>query len=237
MIREVLAERKYLRPRLWSNGELAKIAHLFKGIVLNVSGWNDLDKNGRRYKDYFCHAKEYFISNFKEEARGMQGLENEFFLDLTAPLKHKKKYDVVFNHTTLEHIYDVKTAFKNLCSLSNDVVIVVVPFLQPMHGDYGDYWRFSPSLVKQLFEDEGMTPLQVTFNNHKRSAVYVFAIASRHPERWVAIPRKLELSCPKLLLDPFDALAGCRSIVNPLHLTIARGIFFVKDKLHERWSH
>ena len=49
------------------------------------------------------------------QIRGFQGdMENEFYLDLEKPLDKslKQKYDVVFNHTVLEHVYEVQKLFK-----------------------------------------------------------------------------------------------------------------------------
>ena len=241
MIRKLFAEKKYFLPRVWSNEQLHSISHLFKGRIINVSGWTDEDKEGGTYKnDYFVNANEYFISNFKKEIRGVQGLKNEFFLDLTKslPKEHVDKYDVVFNHTTLEHIYEFNIAFKNLCALSKDIVVLVVPFLQQMHGnhrqDYDDYWRFSPLAIRKMFEKEGMIPLQITFNNHKHSSVYIFAVASKHPERWKNISTKLKLDCKKPLLDPFENYAGCRAITNPLYRIAVRALFYLKDIVRKK---
>ena len=91
---------------------------------------------------------------------------------------------MVFNHTVLEHVYDFQTAFKNLCAMTKDVVILCVPFLQEMHTDYGDYWRFTPLALKRMFEDQGLTLLYLSFNNHWNASVYIFAIASKQPQQW-----------------------------------------------------
>lgn len=113
-------DRIHRLPRIWSNRELEKFAHLFEGDIVNVSGWKDIDKEGRHYKDYFIKANSYTITNFKTEARGFQGYSNEIFLDLEKdlPANLYLHFDVVFNHTTLEHIYSVHKAFSNLCNLS-----------------------------------------------------------------------------------------------------------------------
>jgi len=156
---------------------------------VNVSGWKDEDKEGGTYRQYFSQAKSYTITNYKSEARGFQGMQNEIFLDLTQDLPSNllSKFDVVFNHTTLEHIFEVEKAFQNLCDMSRDVVIIVVPFLQQMHADYGDYWRFTPLAVKKLFEKYSFEVLHLSFNTDANASVYVFAVASRHPERWNGI--------------------------------------------------
>ena len=182
----IFIDRVHRLPRIWSNREIAKYAHLFHGDIVNVSGWKDIDKEGRVYKAYFVNATSYTITNYKTEARGYQGHQDEIFLDLQEALPNdlRHKFDVVFNHTTLEHIYDVKRAFSNLCSLSKDIVIIVVPFLQQYHAHYGDYWRFSPLAIKKLFEDHGLEVLYLSFNSSKMSSVYIFSIASKHPEKW-----------------------------------------------------
>jgi len=179
-------DRVHKVPRVWSNRELQKVAHLFQGKVVNVSGWKDVDKQGRHYRDYFTGATSYTITNFKAEARGFQGYEGEIFLDLEAdlPAELAGAFDVVFNHTTLEHIYQMRKAFENLCRLSGDVVIIVLPFVQQYHSDYGDYWRFSPLATRRMFEDNGFTVVYQSFNSDKASSVYTFTIATRHPEKW-----------------------------------------------------
>ena len=183
-------DKKFRTPRVWSNRELEKFASLFSGKAANVSGWKDIDKEGKRYRDYFSNVSEYWITNYKSEARGFQGdQENEIFLDLENPLDDSLKgaFDVVFNHTVLEHVFDVNTAFQNLCQLSRDIVIIVVPFLQEQHAEYGDYWRFTPLAVEKLFQQNAMSLLYINYNDSQSDSIYVFAIGSKHKERWGAI--------------------------------------------------
>lgn len=69
----------------------------------------------------------------------------------------KQKFDVVFTHTVLEHIFNIFIAIKNLCMLSRDVIITVIPFIQPVHicnsktNSCFDYWRFTPYCLDALF--------------------------------------------------------------------------------------
>lgn len=46
-------DKKFRVPRVWSNRELEKFGHLFSGKGVNVSGWKDIDKEGKKYRDYF----------------------------------------------------------------------------------------------------------------------------------------------------------------------------------------
>jgi hypothetical protein len=184
---KLFIDRRFRTPRIWSNDELKKFAYLFKGDIINVSGWTDEDKEGDYYSNYFINAISYTISNYDKEKKGMQGLENEIYLDLEKNLAEElvKRFDVVFNHTTLEHIYNTKKAFENLCTCSRDIVILVVPFMQQNHGrGYGDYWRFSPLAIKELFEKNKFKLIYLSANNHNNASVYLFAIGSINPERW-----------------------------------------------------
>ena len=186
----MLKDKKFRVPRVWSNRELEKFAHLFSGKGVNVSGWKDIDKEGKKYRDYFLNISEYWITNYKSEARGFQGdQENEIFLDLEEDLDESMyyKFDVVFNHTVLEHIFDVNKAFENLCQLSNDIVIVVVPFLQEQHADYGDYWRFTPLAVEKLFLKNNYELLYINYNDSTNDSIYIFAIGTKNKGKWETI--------------------------------------------------
>lgn len=212
-------DRKYRVPRVWSNRELARFASIFTGDVVNASAWKDLDKEGKHYRDYFTGAKSYTLTNYKAEARGFQGTAGEIFLDLTGPLPDelKQRFDVVFNHTVLEHIFEVHTAFANLCAMSRDVVILVVPFLQQMHTKYGDFWRFTPLTLDRMFTAQGFEMLYCTFNRNPLASVYLFAIATKHKDRWIGkIPETKSHLDPRPPLDGLEGFVGCHAIPNPL---------------------
>lgn len=184
-------------PRIWSNRELAKFAALYEGRIVNVSGWNDEDTEGRRYADYFTNKSEYVVSNYGGARGDVRGADIN--LDIQQPLAEELagSFDVVFNHTTLEHIKDVNQAFDVLCGLSRDSVIVVVPFLQHMHwepGSWEDYWRYSPLALEYLFEQRGLKVVYLSFNDNPVHPIYCFCVATRHPERWAdkyPAPREL----------------------------------------------
>jgi len=229
-------DRIHRLPRVWSNRELTKFAHLFHGDVVNVSGWKDIDKEGRFYREYFANASSYAITNYKSDYRGHQGGDDELFLDLedVLPSDLEHKFDVVFNHTALEHIYDVRTAFANLCRLSKDVVITIVPFLQQYHADYGDYWRFTPLVMKKMYEEQGFDLLYQSFNSHRMSSVYLFSIASRNPASWTE-----HFDWSYTAIDPSgkgqEPYIGCHAIPNFRHrvksfLGRRASIFRMRDK-------
>jgi len=185
----MFADRTFWLARRWSNRELKRVAQAFKGDIVNVSGWQDRDKEGGFYRSYFPDAASYAVTNHVGAGdRGFQRQAGEIPLDLTAPLPDelKRRFDVVFNHTVLEHIFEVGSAFANLCALSRDVVIVVVPFSQLQHenASYGDYWRFTPSALRRMFQDNGFTIVYESESPQRNAAIYLFFVASRNPERY-----------------------------------------------------
>jgi hypothetical protein len=178
--------RRFRLPRTWSNGVLRKIAPLFDGDVINVSGWRDDDKEGGKYRTYFTQARSYAITNYGGFRGGVSEGEISLNLEADLPAELHRCADVIFNHTTLEHVFDVFKAVANLCTMSRDIVIVVVPAMQEEHTSesYGDYWRFMSGGLRQLFAANGFTPIYLVSSPHRHSAVYHLCVASRDPGRW-----------------------------------------------------
>ncbi len=174
-------------PRIWSNKEIRKLAPFFSGDIVNISGWDDRDKEGGFYKDYFSKAASYTVTNFKGE-RGLTGNSNEIFLDLSQDLDKELigKFDVCFNHTTLEHIFDVGSAFSVVCKMSRDIVFIVVPFSQTQHESesFKDFWRFTPSCMQHLFKENGLDIIYEAQSPHKNSGIYLLYVGSKCPDKW-----------------------------------------------------
>lgn len=175
----LLPEPMFRVPRIWSNNELKKFSHQFVGSVVNVSAWEDSDKQGGKYKDYFSSAFSYDITNHTG-TRGLIGNEITIDLEKELPKQYVRKWNVVFNHTTLEHVYDFKKAFDNLCKMSNQTVIIVVPWYQEYHttDSYGDYWRFSEEVMQKMFNEKGFRVVYSSVGGSK-VAQYVFIIAQK----------------------------------------------------------
>ena len=93
--------------------------------------------------------------------------------------------------------------------------MIVVPFLQQMHGNYGDYWRFTPLAVKNLFEENGFTLLYLNFNHQRHASVYIFALGTKNPLKWKdKIAYQFSIQAQKDRFDEFENLVGCRAISN-----------------------
>lgn len=204
---KLCCNRAYRLPRKWSNKELSKFADLFSGSIINVSAWRDEDKEGKRYRDYFTKRTTYMISNTGGE-RGLSNMDDEINIDLEDEINTDfvKKFDVVFNHTTLEHIYRVDKAFDNLCLLSKDIVILVVPFFQEQHynNSYGDYWRFTPEGILRNFKERGFRVLYLSTTPFENNSIYIFAIATRNFDKWQQEFSPIDISTGKI-----DGFARC----------------------------
>jgi len=184
-----ILDKNRIRPRNFSNVMLRKYSNYFSGNVINVSGWIDKDGQGGHYIDYFKNASSYTVSNVGDQKKGFGSIGSEYKeieINLLKEISSEFKgaFNVVFNHTTLEHIYDFKGAFKNLCDLSNDAVIIVVPVMQQIHHteDFGDYWRPTTMTIAKMFLDNGLEPLVIKCNDQPFAPIYCFAIGSKKPE-------------------------------------------------------
>ncbi len=178
-------DRKFRAARIWSNNELKKYASSFHGSIVNVSGWKDDDKQGSKYKNYFTNATSYSITNYGGTRGKSESTDTEEYqLDLTDNLSQDfiGKFDVCFNHTTLEHIYDCRKAFNNLCKIAKEVCIIVVPWMQEVHvtDSFSDFWRFSPYAIEKMFHENGYRMVVCNYNNDIDTAVYLFCIGIRN---------------------------------------------------------
>jgi len=184
-------DKRLIRPRNFSNEMLRQYGKYFFGKIINVSGWKDSDGEDGFYRDYFNNVSAYFVSNVEGHRKGFGSAGEKYQeveLDLTKeiPSNLKGQFNVVFNHTTLEHIYEPRLAFGHLCELSSDVVIVVVPVMQQIHNspDFGDYWRPTTMAIARLFLDNGFEPLIIKCNDQPFAPIYCFAIASKNPDQY-----------------------------------------------------
>ncbi|KAA0909969.1 hypothetical protein FLO80_19135 [Aquicoccus porphyridii] len=189
--------------RVWSNSEIAFIAPYVTGDVVNVSAWEDQDKEGRHYRDYFSSADSYETTNF-EGWRGA-GVRADHVVDLqsAAPDDLLDRYDLVFNHTTLEHIFDIHQAFRTMGSMSRDAMLVIVPFMQHLHGpEDGDFWRPSPYAMRRLHKESGLTVLREAAGPKGGKVRYLSYFSSKKPDRWKDSGIESKGDCEAILRDP-----------------------------------
>jgi hypothetical protein len=193
---------KFRAPRIWSNSELAQFAPLFSGTVCYASAASGNDKQGGQYRDYFTNASEWLTTNMHKD----EYTDFELNLETDLPDSMAGICDCVFNHTTLEHIYDCRKAFSNLCAMSRDVVMVVVPYIQQIHevdGFFSDFWRFTPFAMQRMYQENNLTLRYCSANGAERTSIYLFCIGYRDPKWAEHIPERMDLA-----IDPASPLYG-----------------------------
>jgi hypothetical protein len=178
-------------PRRSTNRVLRKYLPAFGGEIINVSGWEDRDKEGSFYRNYFGERSRYVVSNISGETGMPQTMPEDvesIYLDLDEPLPRKLEaaFDVVFSHTVAEHVFNPHQTFESLSSMSRDTVITVVPFAQGVHhtSSYGDYVRLTPLFLKRFFQERGFTVLLSVSNDQPFLPTYIVFIASLQPSRY-----------------------------------------------------
>ena len=178
--------------RAFSNRILRQHLRHLGGDIVNVSGWEDRDKEGGFYRQYYGWLNRYVITNIGGES-GMPAEIPEdvesVYLDLEQPVPAELigQFDVVFSHTVLEHVYTTQQALENLALLSRDVVVTVIPFSQGVHytSSFSDYVRLSPFYLKRFFEERGFTVLLSTCNDQPFFPIYLVFVATLCPEKHV----------------------------------------------------
>ena len=97
-------------------------------------------------------------------------------------------------------------------------MVVVVPFLQQMHGDYGpegyaDFWRFTPLAMERMFRADGFEILLLDYNREPSTSVYLFVIAGKNPSTWADdFPCSYEFKDPGTTRDGFPKLIGWNAL-------------------------
>ena len=107
----------------------------------------------------------------------------------------------MFNHTT-EHVYNMYAVVRNLCDLSNDIVILAVPFKQDVPYDEGsflDFWRPPQLTLEKTFLKNGFIIMSCSKNKSPVYSVYLFCIASPYPERWQGCLKHLNRERPIII--------------------------------------
>lgn len=139
-----------MRPgpnRAATNAILGKWAKHLPGRVLSVGSGRDADGAGGRYRDYFRDAASYTTSDvvatplcdLQLDARAMTSVPDA-------------SYEAVLCSFVLEHVDDCHAAVAECRRVlaPGGVLLVGLPFQQPLHRVPGDYWRFTEFGVRYL---------------------------------------------------------------------------------------
>jgi hypothetical protein len=196
-----LLPKTLVNPRAFVNSLFRTYGPIFSGKVINVSGWDDRDGEGGTYRTYFPNISDYTISNAPNIQKGVgsvratEGEHKEIAIDLDLPIPNElqRTFDVVFNISTLEHVFAIDQGFEDLCTLSRDAVLLSIPVIQQVHiaESYGDYWRMTTLGIARKFLEHGFTPLVIAANDQPFAPVYCFALAVRDPDKYRGVIDKV----------------------------------------------
>lgn len=170
--------------RLYSNVVLRRIFSILNvDSVLNVSGWDDGDKEGNKYVNYFpSKLSRYEISSYSKDHLRADMSISKVTIDLEdRAYKVSEKFDLIFTHTVLEHVFDQENAFRIMCESANKFVVGVAPMINVLHWEetYGDYWRFTPHGIIKLINNQGFNLVHLEIGPSSSISQYIIFVAAR----------------------------------------------------------
>lgn len=118
--------------RLW--------AREIEGSVLSIGSGDDSDGEGRRYRDYFPNCTSYKTSETTNAHTAC-----DMILDVRDMSLPNESVDCIFCSAVLEHVDDIQAAMNEMTRIlcSGGILLLGVPFRQPIHMAPNDYWRFT----------------------------------------------------------------------------------------------
>lgn len=125
-----------------------------QGKVLDLGGDR---RSGSR--DFIQGDAEFTIVNLSPETKP------DLLHDLEKPLPIESNiYDGVLLINVLEHIYECRQLLTESVRVlkPGGKIVVVVPFLFPVHPSPHDYWRFTEETLGRLLLDAGCTEISMT---------------------------------------------------------------------------
>lgn len=145
--RLVKLTRSRKETNLWLRHHCAAI----EGKVLSVGSGRDADKQGRFYRDYFPKASSYTTSESSRE------IAEEHKCDLIIDIRSMPgiadgSYDCVFCSGVLEHVDRFQAGLDEMTRIlkAGGILLLGVPFGQPLHLVPQDYWRFTEYGIRHM---------------------------------------------------------------------------------------
>ena len=142
--------RKISLARIESNAWLKTNALDVRGNVLSIGSGGDGDWAGKKYKDYFVNATNYYTSDV------IKNKYSDLVVDVCNMAEIKNEtYDCVFCWSVLEHVFNFHKAIDEITRIlkKNGILILAVPFMLEVHMKM-DYWRFTGAAIVSLFKDK-----------------------------------------------------------------------------------
>jgi len=148
-LRWLKSQIKVSRSRRESNRWLKAEAVNVEGRVLSIGSLDDSDGQGGRYRDYFSSCSSYTTSEVDK------GYDTDLILDIRSMSSVKSgEYDCIYCSGVLEHVDDFQSATSEITRIlrPGGLLLLGVPFRQPIHLAPTDYWRFTRYGLEKLLE-------------------------------------------------------------------------------------
>ncbi len=154
-----------------SNALLKRWAATVTGDVLSIGSSTDQDGAGKRYRDYFTAAKSYTTSDVTPGCDLVLDVR-----DMREDIYHER-YDALFVSGVLEHVDDIWAAMGELRRIvrREGVLLLGVPFCQPIHRAPQDFWRFTEYSLRYLLKSFHIEDLEAIGNPLSPGAYWVKA--------------------------------------------------------------
>lgn len=134
-----------------SNIWLEPHASDIKGHVLSIGSGTDGDNEGGKYRDYFKSCSSYTTSEVTGE------FKCDLVLDVRSmPEIQDESFDCVFCSGVLEHVDDYLSGTKEITRIlkPGGILLLGLPFRQPLHMAPNDYWRFTEYGIRHMLRND-----------------------------------------------------------------------------------
>ena len=164
------AAGQLLGTRRWTDTQVAKIAHGFRGSVLEIgNGRQDLGEEAYSLRHLFDQAVEFVRSDVNPTF----GHE---VVDVTS-MEFEDRFDLIICLYVLEHVYDVHSAAARLhrALRPGGRLVLAVPHVYPYHDEPIDFWRFTEHSLRRLLERFDQVTVQAKGMRRFPKGLYVIA--------------------------------------------------------------
>lgn len=170
----------------------------------------DLGCGVKPYKAMFERVVEHYYGvdlKITAEKNYGEATKADLFADITNTGLPSEQFDTVFSTQALEHISDPKKLISEVVRLLKDggICIMTIPMVWQLHSEPFDYFRFTKYGIKELFENNGLSilelfPLEGAYAALKQTKIVSLYLHCKKSNNFIEFCRKIRnLICIPLL--------------------------------------
>lgn len=185
---------------------LERNQQLFVGDVLDVGG-KRLRKRGR-FRPNEAAARSWKYLNIDPAT------QPDFLCPADAIPVVDDSFDAVILSEVLEHLWEPDKALREIARIlrPGGHVLATIPFLFPVHGDPGDFQRWTPEKLRREFERAGLAVIELTPMGSAAAVVFDVCWFTWNSNLVIRLPIVLQhfAQLPFLMAKPLFALVDRR---------------------------